>query len=210
MPRWHDYVSYAKAREFLAKKLGAAEVEVRQWIFLGSSHGGLDIYVPPMDRRRNWSRTRIESSPTHDPTDFLARCYLRNHELATFRPQERYISWVDLKGRWASLAGSEQEAAALIDEEVAAEALVPLHPVTGVAGLGISELPDLSESIFDLAHVEGVERQREMPVLSRDELICRRHNELKRSGFPNPTQRIVKQFRISDGLVRRILRKQRN
>lgn len=154
------YVAYPLALRELRQRIGATSHEIAAWVFHGPSTGGLAAYVNAneLDPPPRFSYVMfMHSEDSRDYLSPLMRTWFSKRELATFEPDERYITGGALIERWNGWPGIVPEA--FIRAKIHESRLCDLHPILGLTQGSIDEpfFAPLEEALFALSEVQAVE-----------------------------------------------------
>lgn len=164
------YIPYSLAFSQLVKRLGETTAEeIAAWVFMTPKDGGIAAYL---------NANEIDPPPQfffgnhigeHKYLSWCYRFWFKADDIATFEPDNRFITGKMLLERWAQ----QKDIPAADRIRIASEesCLMPFHPTLGLTQATYSDDADyapLEEGLFSLTEVEAYEHERFGVVLGKN------------------------------------------
>lgn len=155
-----DYIAYPKAMRKLANRLEATPEELAAWIWMGPKINGLSAYLnaneldPPP---RFFYDTLCENE--FDYISPLMACWFDAHDIANFKPVDRYITGTALIKRWEKLPHIQPKN--FIQAKIEESRLYDHHPIYGGTQGSSPEdhFPPLESGLFQMSEIELIEKE---------------------------------------------------
>ena len=153
-----EYIAYPMAMKKLRDKWQATPEELAAWLWLHDEDLAAYTNANELDSPPRFNYGYYSDSGSFDYIKPLMACWFISEELASFKPDERYITGKQLIERWQKYPDIHPEE--FIRAKIRESRLMDGHPICGLTrgtNPGVSSSPPLELALFGLSYVEAIE-----------------------------------------------------